>query len=112
MTYLFNGFRTLTTAILLISAMSTNAYAMPKGDASKGEIKTPSCRFCHGSNGIAPQPSYPNLAGQQPQYLYDAMLAYTNDMRKGPMASMMKGQLQNLSTQDLADIAAYYSAMK
>ena len=112
MTYLFNGFRTLTTAILLISAMSTNAYAMPKGDASKGEIKTPSCRFCHGSNGIAPQPNYPNLAGQQQQYLYDAMLAYTNDMRIGPMATMMKGQLQNLNTQDLADIAAYYSAMK
>ncbi|WP_394166169.1 c-type cytochrome [Photobacterium piscicola] len=102
----------MTTAILLISTIGTNAYAMPKGDASKGEIKTPSCRFCHGSNGIAPQPSYPNLAGQQPQYLYDAMQAYTNDMRIGPMATMMKGQLQNLNTQDLADIAAYYSAMK
>jgi cytochrome c553 len=25
---------------------------------------------------------------------------------------MMKGQLQNLNAQDLADIAAYYSAMK
>ncbi|MCD9516774.1 c-type cytochrome [Photobacterium carnosum] len=112
MTYLFNSFRTLTTAILLIIAMSSNAYAMPKGDASKGELKTPSCRFCHGSNGIASQPNYPNLAGQQQQYLYDAMLAYTNDMRLGPMAGMMKGQLQNLNAQDLADIAAYYSAMK
>ncbi|MBY3790559.1 cytochrome c [Photobacterium carnosum] len=112
MTYLFNGFRTLTTAILLIIAMSSNAYAIPKGDASKGELKTPSCRFCHGSNGIASQPNYPNLAGQQQQYIYDAMLAYTNDMRLGPMAGMMKGQLQNLNAQDLADIAAYYSAMK
>ncbi|MEC6815030.1 cytochrome c [Photobacterium toruni] len=112
MTNLFNRSYPLTAAILLTVTMSSNVYAMPQGDASKGEIKTPSCRFCHGDNGIAPQPSYPNLAGQQQQYLYDAMLAYTNDMRLGPMATMMKGQLQNLSPQDLADIAAYYSKMK
>ncbi|PSW58832.1 cytochrome C554 [Photobacterium kishitanii] len=110
--HIFNIFRTLSTAAVLIISVSNNAYAMPKGDASKGELKTPSCRFCHGSNGIASQASYPNLAGQQQKYLYDSMLAYTNDMRIGPMATMMKGQLQNLTSQDLADIAAYYSEMK
>ncbi|MCP4954063.1 c-type cytochrome [Photobacterium aquimaris] len=109
---LLNISRILTTAIVLTVGLSSHANAMPKGDATKGELKTPSCRFCHGSNGIASQPSYPNLAGQQQQYLYDAMAAYTNGTRTGPMATMMKGQLQNLNSQDLADIAAYYSAMK
>lgn len=110
--HILNIFRSLTTAVALTVSLSSHAYAMPKGDASKGELKTPSCRFCHGSNGIASQASYPNLAGQQQQYLYDSMLAYTNDMRIGPMANMMKGQLQNLNSQDIADIAAYYSEMK
>jgi DmsE family decaheme c-type cytochrome len=35
-----------------------------------------SCAACHGENGIAISPAFPNLAGQDSQYLADAMRAY------------------------------------
>ena len=37
---------------------------------------TAACAACHGENGIAVSPAFPNLAGQDSQYLADAMRAY------------------------------------
>jgi DmsE family decaheme c-type cytochrome len=37
---------------------------------------TVACAACHGENGIAVSPAFPNLAGQDSQYLADAMRAY------------------------------------
>ena len=37
---------------------------------------TASCAACHGENGIAVSPAFPNLAGQDSQYLAEAMRAY------------------------------------
>ncbi|WP_318512692.1 c-type cytochrome [Photobacterium leiognathi] len=102
----------LFTASIATLLFSSSLMAMPKGDASQGEIKTPSCRFCHGSNGIAPRPDYPNLKGQQAEYLYNSMQAYLYGSRTGTMSTMMKAQLKNLSEQDIADIAEYYAQMK
>ncbi|WP_305374510.1 c-type cytochrome [Photobacterium leiognathi] len=102
----------LFTASIATLLFSSSLMAMPKGDASQGEIKTPSCRFCHGSNGIAPRPDYPNLKAQQAEYLYNSMQAYLDGSRTGTMSAMMKAQLKNLSEQDIADIAEYYAQMK
>lgn len=103
---------TLLTTTLAALLFSQPLFAMPEGDASKGELKTPSCRFCHGKDGIAPRGDYPNLKGQQAEYLYDAMQAYLTDNRTGGMSAMMKAQLKNLSEQDIADIAEYYAQMQ
>ncbi|WP_318435409.1 c-type cytochrome [Photobacterium leiognathi] len=102
----------LFTASIATLLFSSSLMAMSKGDASQGEIKTPSCRFCHGSNGIATRPDYPNLKGQQAEYLYNSMQAYLDGSRTGTMSEMMKAQLKNLSEQDIADIAEYYAQMK
>ncbi|MGF1806922.1 cytochrome c, partial [Aliivibrio sifiae] len=42
-------------------------------------------------------------------YLYSSMKAYQNGERTGPLALMMKAQLQRLNDQDLKDIAAFYA---
>src|SRR5262252_6107581 len=44
------------------------------GNPSKSS--TAACAACHGENGIAVSPAFPNLAGQDSQYLADAMRAY------------------------------------
>ncbi|WP_279587478.1 c-type cytochrome [Psychromonas algarum] len=75
-------------------------------------MKSPSCGFCHGKNGIAPSPIYPNLQGQKSVYLINSIRAYQQGLREGPMAKMMQQQLSKLNDQDLADIAAYYQSMK
>lgn len=79
------------------------------GDPEEGKTKAFSCQFCHGANGIASQPGYPHLNGQNEQYLFNAMKAYQNDERAGAYADMMKQQLSMMQDQDLADIAAFYS---
>ncbi len=50
------------------------AETPPVGKPSKSG--TASCAACHGENGIAVSPAFPNLAGQDSQYLADAMRAY------------------------------------
>ncbi|EEY99450.1 cytochrome c [Vibrio mimicus] len=94
--------------LLCLSIISTPLLA--SGDPVLGQQKAPSCVFCHGSNGKATQPSYPNLNNQNELYLYNAMKAYQNGEKTGPMAEMMKAQLQRLNDQDLRDVAAFYAS--
>ena len=93
----------------LLSASSTT-YANTLGDPAKGKLKAPSCIFCHGETGKAMNSSYPNLDMQNEMYLYSSMKSYQNDERKGPLAQMMKAQLQRRDDQDLKDIAAFYAS--
>ena len=82
------------------------------GNAELGARKIPSCQFCHGIEGEATSPAYPNLNGQNQGYLYSSMQSYRLGERQGDLSEMMKTQLSRLSQQDLADIAAYYAQFK
>ena len=100
----------IITVIALI-AISSVADANEFGNPELGEMKAPSCVFCHNPNGAPSQANYPNLNGQNSLYLFNAMKAYQNDERQGAMAELMKAQLQNLTEEDLKDIAAFYSTI-
>ena len=90
---------------------SSISLASPNfGDAKLGKIKAPSCIFCHGQDGIASNPAYPHIKGQNAQYLFQSMKDYQDGNRTGPLAEMMKAQLSQLNDQDLKDIAAYFSS--
>ncbi|WP_114766994.1 c-type cytochrome [Vibrio rhodolitus] len=99
-------------AFIALLAIAPLAYAQPFGDAKLGKVKSPSCVFCHGAKGIANNPSYPNLNGQNAQYLYQSMLDYQQGKRTSSMAQMMAAQLRQLNEQDLKDIAAFYAEQK
>jgi cytochrome c553 len=101
---------TLSLALTSAQALASQESKTPFGDAKLGEMKAPSCVFCHNPNGAPNQASYPNLNGQNPLYLFNAMNAYLNNERSGAMAALMKAQLQNLTEQDLRDVAAFYSS--
>lgn len=100
----------LSLSFITAQVHASQAGTTPFGDAKLGEMKAPSCVFCHNPNGAPSQASYPNLNGQDPMYLFNAMNAYLNDERSGAMAALMKAQLQNLTEQDLRDVAAFYSS--
>ena len=76
------------------------------GDAAAGEKKTATCMACHGKDGVAIAPIYPNLAGQNEQYLVKALKAYKSGARDDPM---MKPMVASLSDADIENLAAYYS---
>ena len=63
------------------------------------------CVACHGINGKAIAPMYPNLNGQWEKYLRKQLVAYKDGSRKNAIMSI---QAQNLSDDDIAALAAHY----
>jgi cytochrome c553 len=77
--------------------------AWATGDAAAGRDKATACSNCHGLDGNGRVP----LAGKGADELLAQMQAY----RRGKSGdAMMKEVLDQLSEQDLADLAAYYSS--
>lgn len=99
---------------ILLSAMcmafgSSNVFA---GDAAAGKAKSAVCAACHGANGMAAIKTYPNLAGQNKEYLVSALKAYKSKQRSGGMAAIMQAQSAGLSDADMENLAEYYSSLK
>ncbi|MFT2110911.1 c-type cytochrome [Marinomonas sp. 2405UD68-3] len=91
---------------MLISIGATSV-AMAEGNAEAGKELTAVCAACHATDGNSLAPSFPKLAGQQEKYL----LKQLNDIKSGsrPVAQMT-GLLDNLTKENLADIAAYFAS--
>jgi len=80
----------------------------PAGNIEDGRNKAQLCSACHGNEGIAIVPIYPNLAGQSFSYLYWNLQAYKiGRMPPSAMATLA----QPLSEQDIRDLAAYYASL-
>lgn len=95
-------------SVSLLVAFNTQA----SGDIAAGKAKAGMCAGCHGVNGKALIPGYPNLAGQNAQYLVNALKAYKGKSRAGGQAAIMQGQASALSDADMQNLAAYYSSLK
>jgi cytochrome c553 len=100
---------TRTLVFILGSALmiTVQAAGVIEGDAVAGEGKAVTCGACHGVDGNTAVPNFPKLAGLGEKYLLKQM----KDIRDGrrPVAAMA-GQVDNMTDQDLADIAAFYDA--
>ncbi len=96
-------------AVLALSMLSGQALAA--GDAAAGKAKAGLCGTCHGADGIATIPGYPNLKGQNAQYIMSSLKAYKNKERTGGLAVVMQAQASLLSDDDIANLAAYYSSL-
>lgn len=91
-------------SLLLMFAVTTNAA---EGDSKAGQTKAASCVACHGADGNSMVPMWPKLAGQHSEYLNRQISLIKSGERSVPE---MTGILTNLSVQDIADIAAWYSS--
>ena len=78
------------------------------GDASRGAEKTAVCAACHGPQGIAVAPTFPNLAGQSQTYLYVQLRAFKEGARDN---AVMKPLASALSDQDMRDVAAHFASL-
>ena len=75
--------------------------------ADAGRALAAPCVACHGQDGNSLVPSYPNIAGQNERYLVQQMRLMRSGERPAPL---MAGQLDAMSDQDLADLAAHYAS--
>jgi cytochrome c553 len=65
------------------------------------------CVACHGEDGVAVQPQYPNLAGQSGAAIYKQLSDYRTGSRTN---QLMTDIAKALDEATLADVAAYYAA--
>ena len=80
-----------------------------KGDPVHGKAISYTCLGCHGVEGYRnAYPNYrvPKLVGQHPEYIVAALQEYRGDQRSHVT---MHAQASELSDQDMADIAAYFT---
>lgn len=99
------------SASFIFAASITSLNVAKAADAANGEKLSQTCMGCHGAPGLRnPGPVYliPKIGGQNETYIISALQAYKAKTRGH---KTMQAQAANLSDQDMADIAAYFSAM-
>jgi cytochrome c553 len=78
-------------------------------DIAAGEKKAEACMACHGPNGNSSNAVFPILAGQTFRYLYLQLKDFNEGRRSD---AVMTAQAENLSRQDMLDLAEYFAAQK
>jgi cbb3-type cytochrome c oxidase subunit III len=91
--------------VSLLLTLGITGFAHAAGNAEAGQGKVVVCGACHAADGNSAAPNFPKLAGQGERYL----LKQLKDIKSGARPIVeMTGLLDNLSDQDMADIAAFY----
>ena len=94
----------------LAIAILISGHIFAQGDAKKGASLYKACIQCHGEQGegnVAEEA--PKIAGQLDWYIVSSIEAFKiGKDRKNPK---MLPYIKSLSEQDIADLAAYISAM-
>lgn len=93
--------------ISLLISFGISGVAMAQGDAAAGEGKAAVCFGCHGADGNSISPAFPKLAGQNPSYIAKQLKDIKTGVRPSPL---MVGFAAALTDQDMADLAAFFSA--
>lgn len=91
----------------LVLGWAQAGFTAEAGDAARGKSLAVTCGACHGADGNSPAPAFPKLAGQGEKYLLKQMKDIRDGARPVPT---MAGQVDNMSDQDLSDIAAFYAS--
>lgn len=103
--------RSMLTVVLMAGFVCFASSAFAKGDPAKGKIEVYTCHGCHGITGyhsMNPEYHVPRIAGQNEQYIIDALNEYRSGARKFPT---MNAQAHSLTEQQIEDIAAYLSSL-
>lgn len=74
-----------------------------------GEERINFCSHCHGKDGTSRRDYIPNLAGQNPLYLFNAFEKFASGERKDFVMSKLAPRL---SLEDRVNVAIYYSAQQ
>ncbi|HUC18698.1 MAG TPA: cytochrome c [Acetobacteraceae bacterium] len=96
-------------AVLIVMLHATTTKAQGNAVAGRQKVLQFHCQTCHGLDGIAKLPEAPNLAGQNPDYLVQALQEFRSGARQNDMMSLMASKL---SDADIDDLATYYASIR
>ncbi len=103
-------FLALTGLMFATTAWANAPTPATKGDPAKAQaIVDKVCGARHGADGNSTSPTYPNLAGQQPEYIYKQLTEFKSGARKN---SIMAPNVTALSNDDMLNLAAYFSSQQ
>ncbi len=96
----------LKSIALCLSVVSLTACG---GESLDGEVlaQQKGCVGCHGIDGKASVPSYPNLNGQWERYLRLQLIAYRDGQR---VNSVMNGMAASLADEEIVALAEHYGS--
>jgi cytochrome c553 len=110
---------TMSTFALLASAkvmaagdpIDPSVQHIGSGSPIRGKEKSDSgrCQECHGVDGISTDAKVPHHAGQIADYLIKQLKNFQSGERSHQVMTVMA---EDLSTEDIADIAAYFASQK
>jgi cytochrome c553 len=92
----------MTVAMVATFGGSASAANPEAGKKFAGEV----CVACHGVDGNSPNPDFPKIGGQHPDYLAKALHDYQSGARSNPI---MKGFAGMLKSEDIDNVAAWYA---
>jgi cytochrome c553 len=101
--------KTMLAVAISMAFAGVPAILHAEGSSNAGKVKAAMCAGCHGEDGNSAMPLFPKLAGQHSIYLKGQLQAFKDGSRKD---STMAPLAAALSQQDMADVAAFYSAKK
>ncbi|MCL7943154.1 c-type cytochrome [Marinobacter sp. ATCH36] len=91
----------------VVLGVGLTAMAHGAGDPEAGEANAAVCAGCHGEGGAKPVMAvYPKLSGIGEKYLYQQLVLIKDKDRE---IAEMTGLLDDMSDQDLQDLAAYFN---
>jgi cytochrome c553 len=99
----------LTTALLGGLAALLLASPASAGDIEAGRVKSQMCMVCHGQLGLSVRPDAPNIAGHPEIYLLAKLRDYRSGTRRNEIMNVIAKDLSDL---DIANLAAWYSAIR
>lgn len=91
----------------VVLGVGLTAMAHGAGDPEAGKENAAVCAGCHGAGGAKPvMAAYPKLSGLGEKYLYQQLSVIKSGDRQ---IAEMTGLLDNMSDEDLQDLAAYFN---
>jgi cytochrome c553 len=100
------GLAAVAAVLCLTQAASAQDAAPVTGSAEAGASKAAVCTACHGPGGNSVNPEWPSLAGQNAAYTFEQLELFKAKKRNNPI---MQPIIEPLTTQDFADLAAYFA---
>lgn len=101
---------TFALCVLLTSgsyASEEHKAVAAAGNAEAGKAKSALCAACHGVDGNSTSGAWPKLAGQNASYIAQELQKFKSGAREN---ASMTGMVANLTPEDMADLAAYFSS--
>lgn len=108
-----NPLSALVGLTLTLAVAHVQAQSLVDGDAEAGRAQSITCSACHGTEGNSVNPLWPNLAGQNANYIVNQLWAFKGRDGNAPKRQdpLMTSQAMLLTEQQINDLAVYYESL-